>query len=117
MPEKDPQNTIDINYQKSEQYREVYCDGAVGSQTPPGSLWVGFYTERLPLPRIVRHEMIASPDSAELRIDPDKPGVVLEGKVGIVRNVEFGLYLSVPTARKLHEWLGSQIELMKGDGK
>lgn len=117
MADQEPMSTIDINYIKSNEYREVACDGAIGSATPTGKLWVAFYTERLPLPRIVRHEMLSSPDSTELRIDPNKPGTPLEGRVGLIRNVEFGLYLSEATASKLHEWLGSQIESMKGSGK
>src|ERR1700679_3910013 len=100
MPDKDPPPTVDINYIKSSGYREVTCDGTVGSPTPTGKLWLAFYTERLPLPRIVRHEMILSEETGALRICPDKPGIPLEGRVGVVRNVEFGLYLSLETAHK-----------------
>jgi hypothetical protein len=117
MPEEDTQSTVDINYLKSVAYREVACDGAIGSLTPKGKLWLAFYTERLPLPRIVRHELISSTEPQELRIDPDKPGVTIDGRAGVVRNVEFGLYLSVSTARKLHEWLGSQLEASGRDEK
>ena len=112
MADQDPGKTIHINYIKSNDYREVACDGALGSSTPAGKLWVAFYTERLPLPRIVRHELQQSAESSELRIDPNSPGVTIDGRVGIVRNVEFGLYMSPEAARKLHEWLGEQLALI-----
>jgi hypothetical protein len=110
MASEDPKSTIIINYIKSLSYREAACDGAVGSVTPTRKLWLAFFTERLPLPRIVRHEMIPSPEGNGLTIDPDKPPEVIEGRAGVVRNVEFGLYLSPSAAKTLHEWLGSQLE-------
>jgi hypothetical protein len=111
MAETKDQKTIDINYIKSNDYREVACDGAIGGATPSEKLWVAFYTERLPLPRIARHELIST-SSSDMRVDPDKPPLVLDGRAGIVRNVEFGLYLTRDAARTLHAWLGSQIEFL-----
>jgi hypothetical protein len=110
MDEEALPTTVDINYIKSSDFREIACDGAIGGPTPRGKLWLAFYTERLPLPRIVRHELKQASESGELTIDPNKPGAVIEGRVGVVRNVEFGLYLSIPTARELYDWLGSQIQ-------
>lgn len=107
------QQAIDIHYIKSNAFREAACDGALGGGTPSGKLWIGFYTERNPLPRIVRHQLVPiGPDT--FGIDPAEPGTVLDSRAGVVRNLEFGLYLTLDTARQLHEWLGRQLEAAEG---
>lgn len=118
MADEEFPTTVDINYVKSADFREITCDGVLGGLTPRSKLWVAFYTERLPLPRIVRHELKQAAESGVLTIDPNKPGTLIEGRVGVIRNVEFGLYLTVDTARQLHEWLGRQIiETEKAEGE
>lgn len=108
----EPRSTVDIHYIKSNDFREIACDGALGGPTPPGKLWLAFYTERLPLPRTVRHELVAN-DQGGISVAPDRPGKVVEGRAGVVRNVEFGLYLSQDTARELQRWLEKQLATLK----
>lgn len=104
--------TIDLNYLKSADFREVACDGILGGPTPQGKLWLAFYTERFPLPRKVRHGIERTNDDRwQFRGNDD--GSPLEGLTGIVRNVEFGVYLSIETAEQLHQWLGTKIEELK----
>jgi len=50
MAEEASDRTVDINYIKSADFREVACDGVIGGPTPNQKLWVAFYTERLPCP-------------------------------------------------------------------
>lgn len=107
--------TLTINYLKSNGFREVACDGALGGPTPNGSLWLAFYTERFPLPRKVRHKLTEIDDGDACIIDSESPAETLEGLVGIVRNVEFGLYMSVETAEQLHAWLGRSIKALKNE--
>jgi hypothetical protein len=115
MAEDPPAPTIDVHYVKSTAYREVSCDGAVGGETPANKLWIGFYSERLPIPRVVQHQLLRTDKEGEFQMDPDKPPVPIEGRTGILRNLEFGLYLSSATAASLHEWLGHQLAIMKGE--
>ena len=107
--------TVTINYLKSNSFREVACDGVLGGPTPHGSIWMAFYTERFPLPRIVRHKMV--PTQEENTFTLDDPGEVIEGRQGIIRNVEFGVYMTTQTAEQLYEWLGRNLELIKAGGE
>lgn len=109
--------TVDINYIKSRDFREVACDGVLGGPTPNSKLWLAFFTERLPLPRIVRYNITKSDGEDVYVIDPNNPGAPIETREGIIRNVEFGLYLSLETAEALQGWLTKNIEALKGEKK
>lgn len=104
--------TIDLNYLKSADFREIACDGMLGGPTPQGKLWLAFYTERFPLPRRVRHE-IDRTQSGKWQFRDNDAGTPMEGLTGVVRNVEFGVYLSADTAEELHEWLGARLKELK----
>lgn len=107
--------SLTINYLKSSDFREVACDGVLGGPTPTGNLWLAFYTERFPLPRIVRHKLKSI--EGAYAIDDEVPAEPVESREGIIRNVEFGLYMSVATAEQLHAWLGRTIESLKTPGR
>jgi hypothetical protein len=104
--------SIAINYLKSNDFREVTSDGVLGGPTPQGKLWIAFYAERFPLPRVVEHKIIPLERPDEFSVDIEK-GTVIEARPGIVRHVEFGVYLTPQSAKQLHEWLGSQIKKME----
>lgn len=100
-----------INYLKSNDYREVHCDGLIGNPITPDRLWISFYSERFPIPRIVgfRSEI----HDNQVRIDETQTPIFSDSREGLVRNVEFGLYLDLGVAERMHEWLGKQIEQMR----
>jgi hypothetical protein len=108
--------SIDIHYLKCSGYREASCDGAVGGLTPQNKLWVGFYTERLPIPKVVKHQLKFS-GKDDLVIDESVPPIPVEARSGLIRNLEFGLYLTSETASELHQWLGRQLDLIHGRKK
>jgi hypothetical protein len=120
MPSADgdraPSTTIAINYIKSNEFRESACDGALGGPTPNGKLWVAFYTERFPLPRITRQKLRPADEPGAFMIDEKSPAEPVESREGIVRNVEFGLYMSLESAEQLHTWLGKQLQELKKQG-
>lgn len=109
----DSPQTIDLNYLKTPDFREIACDGVVGGPTPQGKIWVAFYTERFPLPRIVRHGLIET-GPGEFKLDTSVAPEQLDGRVGLIRNVEVGVYLSAATAKDLRDWLNKQIETLTG---
>ena len=104
---------VDINYIKSAAFREVACDGVVGGPTPNGKIWISFYTERFPLPRISRHTVTKNEDGSYV---VEMPGIE-EGRKGIVRNIEFGVYMSQDEARTLANWLTESLDELSGEGK
>ena len=111
----DPASTVDLNYLKSPNFREVSSDGIVGGPTPNGKVWVAFFTERYPLPRIVRHALVETDVAGQFRLDDSIPAQPIDGRAGIVRNVEFGVYLSVQGAKDLRDWLNKQIDSIGGE--
>jgi len=116
MPDAEPAGaplSLTVNYLKSADFREITCHGAVGGPTPNGELWLAFYTERLPLPRIARHKLKPTETEGLFTIDEEAPAEPVESRQGIIRNVEFGLYMSVETAEKLHAWLERNIDSLK----
>lgn len=113
--EADTPTTLDFNYLKSRDFREASCDGVVGGPTPAGKLWMAFFTERLPLPKRVRHSIQSTGAANEFTLVPDAEPTLIDSLSGVVRNVEFGLYLDLSTAEQLHEWLGRKIETLKNE--
>lgn len=97
--------TVDVNYIKSAQFREVSADGVMGGPTPEGKIWLAFYTERFALPQIMRHRVTEGGNGLTISDE----GEQIQGRNGIVRNVEFGLYLSVEEARGLAEWINTTL--------
>ncbi|MDV4183394.1 hypothetical protein R1521_33430 [Rhizobium brockwellii] len=113
MTEETPSPTVDINYIKAAGYREISCDGMLGGPTPSEKMWLGFYSERLPIPKLMRHSLQPGTGPDEWALDQDALPVVLESRSGIVRNVEVGLYMSIDTAEQLRDWLTVNINRMK----
>lgn len=110
MSENATENTLNVNYLKTGDFREVSADGILGGPTPHGKLWVCFYNERMPVPQVVRHKLIQLNETGDFQIDAGSPGVPIEGRTGVVRSMEVGVYISYETAREIHEWLGKQLQ-------
>ena len=98
-----------IHYIKSAGYREVSCDGVMGGPTPQAKLWMGFYTERFPIPRITYHTLKPEPGGA-FTVDDSTIPVGVETREGVVRNIEVGTYMDLAVAQRLHAWLGDRIK-------
>lgn len=93
----DDKNTVEIHYQKNPQYRTIHCDGAVGGYTPMQEFNINFYSTRQVIPKVLKFEL-------------DKEGrlgqvIDSEGKNGIVREIEFGVYMTPQAAKEIYEFL------------
>jgi hypothetical protein len=44
---------IQFHYIKGPDYREAACHGVIGGPTPAGKVWLAFFSERGPIPRVV----------------------------------------------------------------
>lgn len=100
-------NTVVIYNVKSSSYRQIHVDGASGGITPSGNLNLSFYGERAAIPKGTEYEL-----SDEGKIVKSVANV--DGsKDGIIREYEFGAYLSLEVCESLKRYLEGKIEELK----
>ena len=101
---------VAFDYIKSNFFRVLHSDGAIGSITPSGGIHLAFYSERPAFPRRVVHAL-----------DVDgKLGALLpeltESRGSVVREMDVDVVLSIDAAKAVYEWLGLKInELNKNN--
>jgi hypothetical protein len=106
MPDDTP-TVVPFHYIKSNLFRVVHTDGALGSVTPAGLIFVGLYSERAPIPQVMLHEVT---ETGQIGIEHKDERV---SKKGIVREIEVGATMSVETATSFIAWLQEKIELVE----
>jgi hypothetical protein len=98
-----PPEKLRIEYIKSNFFRIVHADGAIGGTSPRLELFITFYSERFPIPKVLVYQK--TPEGS--------PGEELtaerESKAGIIREAEVGVTLDLPTAKSLAVWLNEKI--------
>jgi hypothetical protein len=94
---------VKFHYVKSNFFRVIHVDGAIGGLTGQGFIHCALYSERPAIPQVVEHEVLE-----------DRFGAVLasEGKAGFVREIDVDLILSPQTATALRDWLTQQLDKM-----
>ena len=90
-----------FHYIKSNFFRVVHVDGAIGGLTGPGYIHFAVYSERPALPLVTEHELSDKSLSG---------GVPVEGRTGFVRELEVDLIMSRDKAAELRDWLTRQID-------
>ncbi len=99
METEEKKPSIKIHYEKNSQFRTVYVDGAIGGITPTNSVNLNFYSTRHPIPKYVEYELN---EDGTL----NKEGLPSsDSKSGIIREMEFGIYLNHESAIDLFEFL------------
>ena len=88
-------------YLKSPSFRVVHVDGAIGGITPRGLIHMSVYSERAAIPQSIEHELS---DEGNL-----SGPINVEGKPGIVRDVDADLIMSKHTAIEMRGWLDERI--------
>lgn len=112
MIEKEDATELTVNYIKAQTFREVSCDGAIGGMTTRGKLWCAFFTERFALPKVVKYPVNTNSNNDGFNLNENDKRVI-EARDGIVRNIEFGVYLSLEEAERLSLWLSEEIQKAK----
>jgi hypothetical protein len=92
-----------IEYQKSHSFRVVHADGAYGGTSPRLQLFIAFYSERFPIPKVLTYE--ASPAGAPL----DEIVEARESKEGVIREVEVGVTMDINAAKGFAAWLNERV--------
>jgi hypothetical protein len=84
---------VAFEYIKSQSFRVVRADGAVGGITPQGFVHAALYSERLAIPQKIMHRI-----SSDGRLGEQVPErTVTRGS--IIREMEIDLFLSADTAQ------------------
>ena len=99
--------SVPFHYIKSNLFRVIHTDGAVGNITPSGLIFVGLYSERAAIPQIMVHDVTESGQVGSERVSERV------SKSGIVREVEVGATMSVETAATLITWLQEKIDIVQ----
>ena len=94
---------VAFDYIKSQQFRAIRADGAIGGITPSGMIHFALYSERHPIPRRLVFE-IGADGNLGPSIDSEKIA-----RDAIVREMEVDIFLTHPVAKSLHKWLGEKI--------
>ena len=99
---------VEFVFEKNNLYRTIHVDGAFGGPTPPfGLIHMSIYSEHLPLPSSITHQVTGGMMGEEISRSP--PASSVEG-ARVVREVEANLVMSVDTARALRTWLDAKIQ-------
>lgn len=100
---------------KGNLFRGVHADGVWGGITPQGQMAFTFYSERMPIPQQLTHEV---------REDGSLGSEVAGSRVGrtaIVREAEVCVYMNPEVARAFQAFIGDQLakidELVKARGR
>ena len=100
----DRAGAIDFHFIKSPHFRVIHADGVWGGATPSRNIAISIFSERLPIPRVIKHQID----------DDNRLGAEIEAerntKTGVVREVEAELIMNKATATALVEWLNKYIE-------
>lgn len=99
---------VKFDYIKSQYFRVIHVDGAVGSVTPAGTLHFALYNERPAIPRQITHLLKADGSLGE-RLDEETVS-----RDAFVREMEVDVILTVDVAESLRNWLEDKIKEARG---
>jgi hypothetical protein len=102
-PSGAPTKKVRFHYIKSNLFRVIHVDGAIGGITPHGNIHCAVYSERQAIPQVTEHEVV----SVET---PLGPGRAVEGKAGFVRELDVDLMMTRDKAVELRQWLSDRID-------
>jgi hypothetical protein len=91
--------TVAFEYIKSQLFRVVHADGAVGGVTPSGNLHIAFFSERPAIPRMLVHQR--NPDGTLGDLLPEQTVV----RPGIIREMDFDVVIRPEVVDTLLNWL------------
>lgn len=89
---------LEIYYEKNPSYKSFFIDGLIGGKTPTGSINLNFYATRNIIPKSVKHE-VENGLLSQTGVNSD------DSKVGIIREIEAGVYMDETTANDIYEFL------------
>ena len=103
-----PEETIRFEFIKSNLFRVIHADGAFGGLTPRLGIFINFYSERPPIPKVLVHRVSETSGVLGEEIREKR-----ESKTGIVRESEVGVCVDVEVAKSLVVWLQDKIHAIE----
>lgn len=103
-PADEPPKSIRLNYIKSQFFRVVHTDGAIGGITPHLEIHMDCWSQRGAIPQETVHEVLLDGTLGK-EIRPER-----KTREGIVREVEVGLVFNVEVAKELIKWLQNKVD-------
>ncbi len=98
-------SSITSHHIKSNYFRVIHADGAIGGFTPRGQIFFNLYSERPPVPEITVHAVQNGQLGKE--ITEGRPPL----SAGILRELEVGVIMDVNVAKALVTWLNERIKI------
>lgn len=103
LEQKKPFPTARFNYRKSNNFRVIKAEGALGGITPRGEILMNIFNERLPVPDYDEFEILEDGNLGKrVSFSTDTEG--------IVREVEIALSMDVMAAASLANWLLDKVK-------
>ena len=93
---------IQLHYIKSNHFRVINGEGIIGSLSPHGKIFFVFFNERGAIPRSMTHLLSKDGHLGET--------LETETRGGIVREMEFGVFMNLEDAILFRDWLDRKIE-------
>jgi len=103
-PSEEAVERVRFDYIKGNLFRVIHADGVVGGVTPRLNIHMDVWSERLPIPKQVVHEV--KPDGTlgeELKHERTT-------RDAIVREVEVGVVLDLALAKSIIQWLKEKVD-------
>jgi hypothetical protein len=101
----DHPTSVTFHWVKSPHFRTIHANGVFGGFSPNGNLFLSVYSERPVLPDVTVQAIDGSGQIGKEIIEQRK------GLQGVVRELEVGLAMDIPTAKSLVEWLNERIKI------
>lgn len=98
----DKPDAVDFHFIKSSSFRVIHADGVWGGSTPSRNIAICFYSERLPIPKLVQYGV--------------KEGGALAGELDrdtlswFVREIEVEVVMTPDAAVGIRDWLDKYIK-------
>jgi len=95
--------TITFRYKHLSNYRTYHVDGVFGGFNAQGNLILELFTEKNPLPKFIVQELT---EKGEIGKEIKRDRV----ETGVIRQIECGLSMDMPTGIAIRNWLDSKIK-------
>ena len=95
---------IRFDFEKSHFFRTIHVDGVFGGPTPQGLIQLAFFSERLPVPKTITHEIteqgVLGAEIAAARVS----------RASIYRELEINAMMTPDVARAVRDFLNEKLE-------